>query len=161
VPPKRLVTTLVSPGLQIMRIGGILITLRGIRAGGASPSQARQTFMSERVFFRSHQITTNDEADPQLNSYPASEQRISEVERGRISNAILPMPLAQTLSTGDSILFALASSRPGQESVYVKFGDSVCVSLTEITDLGATDPVTGQALFRFSWQPLGQGGLPA
>ena len=95
-----------------------------------------------------------------MNSYPASEQRISEVERGRISNAILPMPLAQTLSTGDSILFALASSRPGQESVYVKFGDSVCVSLTEITDLGATDPVTGQALFRFSWQPLGQSGSP-
>ena len=95
-----------------------------------------------------------------MNSYPASEQRISEVERGRICNAILPMPCAQTLSAGDSIIFALAYSHPGQESGYVKCGDSVCVLLTEVTDLGATDPATGQALFRFSWKPLGQSGSP-
>ena len=39
-------------------------------------------------------------------------------------------------------------------------GDSVCVSLTEVTDLEETDPATGQALFRFSWQPLGQSVSP-
>ena len=70
------------------------------------------------------------------------------------------MPCAQTLSAGDSIVFALASSRPGMKSGYVKFGDSVGVLLTEIADLGATDPATYQALFRFSWKPLGQSGSP-
>jgi hypothetical protein len=95
-----------------------------------------------------------------VNSYPASEQRIWEVERGRICDAILPMPCSQTLSAGDSIIFALAYAHPGKASGYVKFGDSVCVLLTEITDLGATDPATGQALFRFSWKPLGQSGSP-
>ena len=83
-----------------------------------------------------------------MNSYPASEQRISEVERGLICNAILPMPAGKTLSAGDSIIFALAYSHAGQDAFYVKNGDSVCVSLTEVIDLGATDPATGQALFR-------------
>ncbi len=96
-----------------------------------------------------------------MNSYPASEQMISEVERGRICNAILPMPRATTLSAGDSIVFALAYSHAGKEPSYVKCGDSVCVSLTEVTDLGATDPATGQALFRLSWKPLGQSDSPS
>jgi hypothetical protein len=91
-----------------------------------------------------------------VNIYPASEQRISEVERGRISNAILPMPRAKTLSAGDSIIFALAYSHAGKETCYVTSGDSICVSLTEVTDLEATDPATGEALFRLSWKPLGQ-----
>jgi hypothetical protein len=95
-----------------------------------------------------------------LNSYPASEQRISEVERGQICDAILPMPDARTLSAGDSIIFALAYSLANQETCYVKYGDSVSVLLTEITDLGATDPATGQALFRFSWKPPGQSNSP-
>ena len=105
-------------------------------------------------------LTTIHGSEPQVNSYPASEQRIREVERGRICNAILPMPRSQTLSAGDSIVFALADSHPGQKSGYVECGDSVCVLLTEITDLGATDPATGQALFRFSWKPLGQSDSP-
>jgi hypothetical protein len=94
-------------------------------------------------------------------TYPATEQMILEVERGRICNAILPMPRAKTLSVGDSINFDLAYSHPGQETCYVKGGDSVCVSLTEVTDLGATDPATGQALFRLSWTPLGQSDSPS
>jgi hypothetical protein len=93
-----------------------------------------------------------------VNSFPASEQRISEVERGRICNAILPMPGGKTLSAGDSILFALAYSDAGQETCYVKGGDSVCVSLTQVTELGGIDPATGHALFRFSWKPPGQSG---
>lgn len=91
----------------------------------------------------------------QLNSYPASEKTIRDIETGRMCNAILPMPGSQTLSGGDSIIFALAVSHPGQKSAYVECGDSVRVLLAEITDLGATDPATGQALFRFSWQPPG------
>ena len=91
-----------------------------------------------------------------MNTFPASEQRISEVERGRIHDAILPMPGGKTLCAGDSIIFALAYFRPDKESCYVKCGDSVCVSLTQVTDLGATDPTTGQALFRLTWKPLGQ-----
>ena len=91
-----------------------------------------------------------------MNSYPASEQRISEVERGRICNLVLPMPHATTLLPGDFITFALAYFQAGRETCYVKCGDSVRVLLTEVTDLGSTDPATGQALYRFSWTPLGQ-----
>src|ERR1700751_5110658 len=61
--------------------------------------------------------------EPQMNSYPANEQKISEVERGRISNAILPMPPGGSLSAGDSIVFALAYSPAGQETSYVTGGD--------------------------------------
>jgi len=100
-------------------------------------------------------------SESQVTNYPASERRIWEVERGRICNAILPMPRAKTLSAGDSIIFALAYSHAGQETCYVKCGDSVSVSLTEVTDLGATDPATGQALYRLSWNPLGQSDSPS
>ena len=93
-----------------------------------------------------------------MNSYPASEQRISEVERGQSCNAILPMPPGNTPSAGEFILFALAHTQAGRETHYVKDGDSVCVLLTDVTDLGTTDPATGQALFRLSWKPLGQNG---
>ena len=93
-----------------------------------------------------------------MNTYPASEQRISEIERGLICNAILPMPGTRTLSAGDSIIFALAYSYTGENICFVQNGDSVCVSLTEVIDLGETDPATGLALFRFSWRPLGQSG---
>jgi hypothetical protein len=70
------------------------------------------------------------------------------------------MPCEEPLSAGDSIIFALASSHPGTKSGYAQFGDSVCVVITEITDLGATDSATGEALFRFSWKPPGQSDLP-
>ena len=106
-------------------------------------------------------LTTVHGSESQVNSYPASEQKIREVERGRICNAILPMPRARTLSAGDSINFDLAYEQAGKEPCYVKCGDSVCVSLTEVTDLGATDPATGQALYRLSWNPLGQSDSPS
>ena len=106
-------------------------------------------------------LTTIHGSEPQVNSYPASERTIMDVERGRICNAILPMPRGKTLSAGDSINFDLAYSHAGQETCYVKCGDSVCVSLTEVTDLGATDPATGQALFRLSWTQLGQSDSPS
>ena len=93
-----------------------------------------------------------------MNSYPASEQRISEVERGQSCNATLPMPAGKTPSAGEFVLFALAHTQAGKETHYVKDGDSVCVLLTDVTDLGTTDPATGQALFRLSWKPLGQNG---
>jgi hypothetical protein len=92
-----------------------------------------------------------------MNTYPADEQRISEVERGRSCTAILPLPPGKSLGAGDSIVFAHAAYSPtGQSPCYVSCGDSVRVMLTDVTDLGATDPATGQALFRLSWEPLGQ-----
>jgi hypothetical protein len=91
-----------------------------------------------------------------VNSFPSSEQRISDVERGLICDAVLPMPPEKTISAGDSIIFALAYSDAGQEPYYVKNGDSVAVKLIEVTDLAATDPATGAALFRLSWKPLRQ-----
>src|SRR3954449_5654959 len=95
-----------------------------------------------------------------MNTYPADEQRISEVERGRSCNAILPLPPGQSLCSGDSIVFAHAYFPAGREPCYVYRGDSVRVLLTDVTDLGATDPATGQALFRLSWDPLGQFPTP-
>jgi hypothetical protein len=68
------------------------------------------------------------------------------------------MPLGQSLSAGDSIVFALAYSPAGDETRYVRGGDSICVLLTDVTDLGVTDPATGQALYQFSWEPPGQKG---
>jgi hypothetical protein len=97
---------------------------------------------------------------PQVNNYPANEQRISDIERGRISNADLPMPPGRSLCVGDSIVFALAYSPASQEACYVSGGDSIRVSLTEVTDLGTVDPSTGEALFRLSWKPLAQGEPP-
>lgn len=93
-----------------------------------------------------------------MHIYPADERRIAEVEQGRRCEAVVPLPLEGTLLTGDTVLFALSVSRPGQPPGYVKGGDSVLVSLTGVTDLGATDPVTGRALVQLSWKPLGQEG---
>lgn len=111
--------------------------------------------------YRRLDVNAIHDSELQVNSYPASERTISEVERGRICNAILPMPRARTLSAGDSINFDLAYSHAGQETCYVMGGDSVCVTLTEVIDAGVTDPATGQALFRLSWNPPGQGDSPS
>ena len=92
-----------------------------------------------------------------MNNYPTDEQWISDVERGRISNAVLPMPSGRSLCVGDSIVFALAYSPASQEACYVSGGDSIRVSLTQITDLGTVDPDTGETLYRLSWKPLGPG----
>jgi hypothetical protein len=96
-----------------------------------------------------------------MNSYPANEQWISEVERGRSCRATLPFPSDKRLAPGDTILFALASSRPGEEAQYVKGGDSVLVSLIDVVDLGTVDRNTGEPLFQISWRPLGQSEPPA
>jgi hypothetical protein len=90
-----------------------------------------------------------------MNSYPADELRISEVERGLSSHVILPLAPGTEPAAGDSILFAQALSTLGQEPRFVMGGDSVRVLVTEVTDLGETDPSTGLALFRVSWEPLG------
>jgi hypothetical protein len=95
-----------------------------------------------------------------MNTYPADEQRISDVERGRSCGAVVPLPSGESLAAGDTILFALSESRAGQQPSYVKGGDSVLVFLTGVTDLGTTDPMTGQALFQLRWEPLGQIGPP-
>ncbi len=150
-------------GLAVGSLPSCASCLRNVRIGEirtAFPSRTRACGTSPKLpdcptvsispagsHQRNVDQSTSHSSEPQVNTYPASEQRISEIERGRICNAILPMPFAQTLSAGDSIVFALASSRPGMKSGYVKFGDSVCVLLTEIADLGATDLATRQALF--------------
>ena len=91
-----------------------------------------------------------------MHTYPANEQRISEVERGRSCEAVVPVPPGEAPAVGQTVLFALSQSRGGQAPAYVKGGDSVLVALTGVTDLGATDPETGQALVRLAWEPLGQ-----
>jgi hypothetical protein len=96
-----------------------------------------------------------------MKTYPANEKRISEVERGRSCRAIVPLPHGETISAGDTVLFALSHARPGQQPAYVKGGDSVLVCLTDVTDLGRIDPGSGQALVQLTWKPLGQGDPPA
>jgi hypothetical protein len=70
------------------------------------------------------------------------------------------MPPGRSLSAGDSIVFALAYSPVGREASYVSGGDSIRVLLTDVADLETIDPATGEALFRLSWKPLGQGEPP-
>ena len=96
-----------------------------------------------------------------MNNFPANEQTISEVERGRSCRAIVSMPPGQSVSAGDSVLFALALGRTGNEPCYVKGGDSVRVLLTDVTELGTSDPSTGLSLYQLTWAPLGQAGSPA
>jgi hypothetical protein len=87
---------------------------------------------------------------------PADEQRISDVERGRTSRAVVPLRPGESLSAGDTILFALSQAGPGQLPAYVKGGDCVVVLLTEVTQLSGTDPASGQPLVQITWNPLGQ-----
>jgi hypothetical protein len=96
-----------------------------------------------------------------MNTFPAGEERISEVERGRSCRAIVGLPHGETLSVGDAVLFALSHARAGQQPAFVKGGDSVLVVVTEVFDLGTTDPASGQALVQLTWKPLGQSPPPA
>jgi hypothetical protein len=90
-----------------------------------------------------------------MNSYPADERRISDVERGLCREAILPMPAGQSLVAGDTLLFVQAHTRPGREPITIRGGDSVLVSLTDVIDLDRTDPDTGEPLFQLAWGPVG------
>ncbi len=92
-----------------------------------------------------------------MNTCPADERWISEVERGRSCQAIVSLPPGESLKAGDAMLFALSQARPGQPPAYVKGGDSVLVCLTDVTDLGRIDPTSGQPLVQLTWRPPGQG----
>jgi hypothetical protein len=96
-----------------------------------------------------------------MHTYPSDERRISDIERGRIRDAVVPRPVEGPLIAGDTVLFALSLSRPGQRPNYVRGGDSVLVALTEVTELEATDPVTGQGLLRIAWERFGPDGVSA
>src|SRR4051812_3349552 len=96
-----------------------------------------------------------------MNIYPTDERRIREVERSRSCQAVVPLPPGGSLAAGDVLLFAIARSSAGEEPNYLMGGDSVRVVLTGVTDLDEADPVTGEALFQLTWEPLGQDGPPA
>ena len=91
-----------------------------------------------------------------MNRYPADERRISDVERGRCFRATVPCELGSTPVVGESILFVHALAQPSREPSYVLGGDSVRVVLTNVTELGTTDPTTGHPLVELTWEPLGQ-----
>lgn len=96
-----------------------------------------------------------------MNCYPATEQWISEVERGRSCQVTIPLSPEMQLVPGDTVVFALAYSRRGEPPEFVKGGDSVLVSLTDVLDLGTVDLASGDPLFQISWKPLGQFEAPA
>lgn len=114
------------------------------------------TLLSDEVSVKSVNRNTDVLVGFPMNCYPASEQRISEIERGRSCNAVVALPTGGLLTAGDSILFALSNSRAGQQPSFVKGGDSVLVLLTSVTNLESIDPITGQSLVELSWDPLGQ-----
>jgi hypothetical protein len=58
-----------------------------------------------------------------MNTYPADEQRISDVERGRSCRAVVPLTHGERISAGDTVLLALSHARPGQQLASVKGGD--------------------------------------
>ncbi|QEH31657.1 hypothetical protein OJF2_01220 [Aquisphaera giovannonii] len=91
-----------------------------------------------------------------MNQFPADEQWITDVERGRCCRVTVPAAVENRPVPGDVILFAHAYHRHPGEPEYVKGGDSVQVSLTEVVDLGTFDPLTSKPLFHISWSPLGQ-----
>ena len=92
-----------------------------------------------------------------MHTFPADEQTISEVERGRSCQMIVPLTYGETISAGDTVLFAFSHARPGERPVYVKEGDSVLVCLTDVTNLGRFDLASGLPLVQLTWKPLGQG----
>jgi hypothetical protein len=94
-------------------------------------------------------------------TYPATEQRLAEVEQGRSSDAVVPLSPDGSLRVGDAVLFAISQSRAGRTPSFASWGDSVLVSLTKVVDLDKSDPVTGFPLFRVHWKPLGQDVPPA
>lgn len=105
--------------------------------------------------------STTSGLETPMNTFPASEERISDVERGRSCRAIVSLPRGETIASGDTVLFAHSFARPGQQPEYVKGGDSVLVVLTDVFDLGKADPASGEPLIQLSWKPLGQGqGAP-
>lgn len=151
--PRAPEAALMNPNHSLKRIGsGSTSPLRSGRPLVGKYPSASDELSIDRAAFRVLGLP--------VNTFPADERRISEVERGRSCNAILPLPPGNLLSVGDSIIFALAVSRADQEPCLVKGGDSVRVFLTDVTDLGETDPLTGRALYHLSWEPLGQIGSP-
>ena len=91
-----------------------------------------------------------------MNSYPADEGRIRDIEQGRSCEAVVTSPPEGSLAVGDSVVFALGSIRAGQEPCYAKGGDSVRVLLTGVSELGEVDPANGRARVQLTWHPLGQ-----
>jgi hypothetical protein len=93
VPPLCLDTTFVTSALPIMRNRRTLDHTPKPNKSRRGESSAIPPSNREDVSLTSHQrsvnLTINHDSEPQVNSYPASEQKISEVERGLICNAIL------------------------------------------------------------------------
>ncbi len=92
-----------------------------------------------------------------MNTFPAGEEQISQVERGRTCRAIVSLPDGETLAAGDTVLFAHSHARSGRQPTYVKGGDSVLVVLADVSDLGISDSASGRPLLQLSWEPLRQG----
>lgn len=81
-----------------------------------------------------------------MNSYPADEGRIRDVERGRSCEAVVLSPPNGSSDVADSVVFALAQARAGREPSFVKGGHSARVLPTGVGDLGEVDSGTGRAL---------------
>ena len=78
-----------------------------------------------------------------LEQLPASEQRISEVERGSTATRSFRCRAgkrsAQRIPSSSLLFLHIRVKR-----CFVQDGDLVCVSLTQVTELGGTDPATDQ-----------------
>ena len=90
-----------------------------------------------------------------MNIYLEDEHRVSEIERGRSCEAVLPASPDESPRIGEILLFARSQSRAGRRPSPFDGGDSVLASLADDAALGKTGHATGRALFRDRWKLLG------
>jgi hypothetical protein len=80
---------------------------------------------------------------------------ISEIERGRSGEAVLPASPGRSSRIRENLRFARSHSRAGRRPRPFDGGDSVLASLSDDAALGRTGHATGRALFRDRWKLLG------
>jgi hypothetical protein len=90
-----------------------------------------------------------------MNIYLEDEHRITEIERGRCCQAVLPASPGESSRIRENLLFARSLSRAGRRPRPFDGGEPVLASLAEDAALGKTGHATGRALFRDRWKLLG------
>jgi hypothetical protein len=90
-----------------------------------------------------------------MNIYLEDEHRVSEIERGRSGEAILPASPGRSPRIGEILRFARSHSHAARRPRPFDGGGSVLASLFGDAALGKPGHATGRALFRDRWKLLG------
>ena len=89
-----------------------------------------------------------------MHIYLEDEHRITEIERGRCCQAVLPASPGESSRIRENLLFARSLSRAGRRPRPFDGADAVLASLADDAALGKTGHATGRALFRDRWKRL-------